>query len=165
MEKRLEENAGQFGQRDVEIKAVPAGFACRVAAMMIDCAFLGILMAACFFIFALVVAVFPPANAVNLFRLLGMTLLLSLAGPFILAFVYFVVLHSFGGQTLGKVFMGICVVSGGRQGLSVGGAFLRLVGYFVSLIPFGAGFLWVVLDKNHSSWHDKLTCSNVIFCE
>lgn len=154
-----------FGQDDTEQKGQPADFLSRAAAMMIDCVFLIILMIGCSLIFAQLVYLFPPANFENIFRLFGVTLLLFLAGPFILTLVYFVVLHSFGGQTLGKIFMGICVVSEKGQGLSVGGSFLRLVGYLVSFIPFGAGFLWVVLDKNHSSWHDKLSFSRVIFCQ
>ncbi len=143
----------------------PADFASRAAAIMIDCSFLAILVVGCSCIFAQSVNFFPPANVENIFRLVGVTLVLSLVGPFMLALIYFVVLHSFGGQTLGKIFMGIRVVSEEGQGLSVGEAFLRLVGYLVSFIPFCAGFLWVVLDKNHSSWHDKLTVSRVIFYE
>ena len=83
---------------------------------------------------------------------------------FLLNFIaYFTLLHSLGGKTLGKVFMGIRVESCTGGQLSIGISFLRLIGYGLSLLPVGLGFLWAVLDKDHAAWHDKLVNSRVVF--
>lgn len=82
---------------------------------------------------------------------------------FFIVSLYFIVLHSWGGKTLGKIFMGIRVESSQGEGLSVGVSFLRLVGYLLSAVPVGAGFLWAVLDRDHATWHDKLAGSRVVY--
>ena len=82
---------------------------------------------------------------------------------FFIVSLYFIVLHSWGGKTLGKIFMGIRVESCQGEGLSSGVSFLRLVGYLLSALPVGAGFLWAVLDRDHAAWHDKLTGSRVVY--
>ncbi len=33
---------------------------------------------------------------------------------------------------------------------------LRYIGYFVSTIPLGLGFVWVAFDKRNQGWHDKM---------
>lgn len=82
---------------------------------------------------------------------------------FFIVSLYFIVLHSWSGKTLGKIFMGIRVESSQGGGLSVGVSFLRLVGYLLSAVPVGAGFLWAVLDRDHAAWHDKLAGSRVVY--
>lgn len=39
---------------------------------------------------------------------------------------------------------------------------IRYLGYYVSLIPLGLGFLWVAFDKRKQGWHDKLAGTVVI---
>ena len=90
-------------------------------------------------------------------------LLLFPAVVFFMISLYFIVLHSWGGKTLGKIFMGIRVESSQGEDLPVGVSFLRLVGYLLSALPVGAGFLWSVLDKDHATWHDKLDGSRVVY--
>ena len=90
-------------------------------------------------------------------------LLLFPAVVFFMISLYFIVLHSWGGKTLGKIFMGIRVESSQGEDLPVGVSFLRLVGYLLSALPVGAGFLWSVLDKDHATWHDKLAGSRVVY--
>ena len=38
----------------------------------------------------------------------------------------------------------------------------RNLGYFIALIPFGLGILWVGLDKRKQGWHDKLAGTVVV---
>jgi len=38
----------------------------------------------------------------------------------------------------------------------------RYLGYFVSIIPFGLGLLWVAFDPKRQGWHDKLAGTVVI---
>lgn len=40
---------------------------------------------------------------------------------------------------------------------------IRYLGYFVSLLPLGLGFLWIAFDPRKQGWHDKLAGTVVIF--
>lgn len=40
---------------------------------------------------------------------------------------------------------------------------LRYLGYFLSTIPLGLGFLWVAFDSRKQGWHDKLADTVVVF--
>jgi len=39
---------------------------------------------------------------------------------------------------------------------------IRYIGYYISLLPIGLGFLWVGWDKKKQGWHDKLAGTVVI---
>lgn len=39
---------------------------------------------------------------------------------------------------------------------------MRVVGYFISAIPFGLGFFWIGLNKQKRGWHDYLANTLVI---
>ncbi len=39
---------------------------------------------------------------------------------------------------------------------------IRYVGYYVSLLPLGLGFLWIVFDPRKQGWHDKLAKTVVV---
>lgn len=41
-------------------------------------------------------------------------------------------------------------------------AILRYLGYFLSTLPLGLGFLWVIWDKRKQGWHDKIARTVVI---
>ena len=41
---------------------------------------------------------------------------------------------------------------------------IRYIGYFVSALPLGLGFLWVAFDPRKQGWHDKLANTVVVFC-
>jgi uncharacterized RDD family membrane protein YckC len=45
---------------------------------------------------------------------------------------------------------------------SPGQFLLRYAGYFLSLLPFGLGFLWIVWDKRKQGWHDKIAGTVVV---
>ena len=89
-------------------------------------------------------------------------LLLVLTLPLCLATAYFVAFHACGGQTIGKMFMGLRVRSRCSESLSFGVSFLRFIGLFLSALPIGAGFLWAILDRNQETWHDKLALTQVV---
>ena len=79
--------------------------------------------------------------------------------------VYFTVFHAWFGQTIGKMIMGIRVVTTGNRLISPSVAFLRWSGYILSLFPLGAGFLWSAVDKDHCAWHDRLAKTMVVAVE
>ena len=39
---------------------------------------------------------------------------------------------------------------------------LRYVGYFISLIPLGLGYIWVAFDSRKQEWHDKIAGTVVV---
>lgn len=74
---------------------------------------------------------------------------------------YSVVLHALAGQTIGKLLVGIRVVTvdGGR--LPARTALLRYLTYYVSLAPFGLGFMMAGLRGDHRALHDLLAGTRV----
>jgi uncharacterized RDD family membrane protein YckC len=45
---------------------------------------------------------------------------------------------------------------------SLGRLVIRYIGYIVSLLPLGLGFLWIVFDRRRQGWHDKMANTLVI---
>ena len=39
---------------------------------------------------------------------------------------------------------------------------VRYLGYIVSALPLGLGFIWIVFDKKKQGWHDKIACTLVV---
>lgn len=156
-------SSGLAGEDQDELSGAAVDFSTRCMAMVIDGVFLAGLVGCTLFLFVRTAMVLPPADWHSLVFLLIFSFVSLLVWPLLLSAFYFIVLHSFGGQTLGKVFMGIMVVSDEGRMLSLGASFLRLVGYLLSIMPLGAGFLWAAVDRQHAAWHDKLACSRVIY--
>ena len=67
------------------------------------------------------------------------------------------------GQTIGKRALGIRVYDF-RQGGSIGygRGFLRQIGKYLSAIPLGLGYLWMLWDKEKQCWQDKIAGSVVV---
>ncbi len=66
------------------------------------------------------------------------------------------------GQTPGKSVVGIRVVKKDGSALSDTDAFIRAIGYHVSALLFGLGYIWAIFDGNNQSWHDKLAGTYVV---
>lgn len=82
---------------------------------------------------------------------------------YLLPAVYAVAFWHYKQATPGKMAVSAVVVdarSGGHVPLA------RLVGryfaYFISLAPFGLGFLWIAVDRRKQGWHDKLVRTVVV---
>lgn len=89
---------------------------------------------------------------------------LALVFPFILQAVYFVGAWSTFGRTLGMSLIGIRVEETTHpEDVTFSRAFLRFIGLYVSLIPLGLGYWWVLIDKKHQGWHDKLGNTVVVY--
>ncbi len=65
--------------------------------------------------------------------------------------------------TPGKMALSLRIVDA-RTGktLSVGQSIGRYLGYFVSTLPLGLGFIWIGFDARKQGWHDKLSGAVVI---
>jgi uncharacterized RDD family membrane protein YckC len=165
----LAENAfDKKGARPPNLIGQYAGFFSRALALLVDTVIIFLV------IFAL------PAMVNGIFRSLGLGGLLDITNIFnklgnffgsgvIASFIllclisYFLFFWYFTGQTLGDNLMGVRIVrtSGHRLGLLRG--ILRLIGYIISIIPLGLGFLWVLGDDHRQGWHDKLADTYVIY--
>ena len=66
------------------------------------------------------------------------------------------------GQTPGKSAVGIRVVKTNGAELSDTDAFIRAIGYHISALLCGLGFIWAIFDGNNQTWHDKLAGTYVV---
>ena len=69
----------------------------------------------------------------------------------------------FRGGTPGKMAIGAVIVDA-NTGLAPTTVqlIIRYLGYFLSTVVFGLGFLWVIWDARKQAWHDKLARTVVI---
>jgi uncharacterized RDD family membrane protein YckC len=140
-------------------------FVTRALAITIDIALLSCLQLILYLLLGasiLKAIQFDPVTIVTVFSLY---FLVFFASFILLSMFYFTVFHAWCGQTIGKMFMGIKVVSEDHHIVSPGIAFLRWCGYLLSLLPMATGFLWSAVDKDHSAWHDKLAFTKVVTVE
>jgi uncharacterized RDD family membrane protein YckC len=79
---------------------------------------------------------------------------------------YVVAFTTAGGQTIGKMLAGIRVVTSDEDAwtdrVPVGGAALRAVGYVISALPAGLGFLPVLFGPERRGLHDRLAHTRVV---
>ncbi|HOG17335.1 MAG TPA: RDD family protein [Syntrophales bacterium] len=85
------------------------------------------------------------------------------AASFVTKFLYFVYFHGAGGRTPGKMIMGLRVRPLDGSPMTFGLAFLRWVGYIVSLLPLYLGFLWIAVDRRKRGWHDHIAGTVVVY--
>jgi uncharacterized RDD family membrane protein YckC len=86
----------------------------------------------------------------------GSTAWLALEGFYLVAF------WSLAAQTPGMRFFGIRLGVAGR-GLPLRKSLRRLVGLFLAAIPFGLGFIGVLLDERRRGWQDRLAGVDVLY--
>lgn len=134
-----------------------AGFLPRLMAFAVDSAILAALLLLFFAAAAFVLrdggglsSMTAPEKVSELFvpfYLLGIFLSLS----------YFTFFLGWAGRTPGKILLELDVrrTDGGR--MTYTRAFLRWVGYLVSVTFAGLGFLWIFFDERKRGWHDYLS--------
>lgn len=66
------------------------------------------------------------------------------------------------GQTLGMQAWRLQIVSADGKPLRVSQCLIRLLGAAVSLLCFGLGYWWIWVDRDHQSWHDRLSRTRVV---
>jgi len=69
---------------------------------------------------------------------------------------------NWNGQTVGKKALGIKVVKEDGSSLDYQTAVIRYLCYFVSAIPLGLGYFWVIWDEKKQGWHDKIAKTLVV---
>lgn len=147
------------------IDVAGASFAARLLALLIDLVVVALLNGA---FMALLGGTLANAIGEGLWPLLVLSGSLLGAGlllPPLFGLAYFTIFHACGGQTIGKLLLGLRVVGIDGEELSWGRSFLRAVGQFGSLLPLAAGFLWALVDRDRRAWHDYLAGSRVVAVE
>ncbi len=160
-------------------RLVYAGFWMRVWASVIDSA---LVMALLYPLLAALHGSSYWTDKARVFDALGMALQGQLAiedlqsltsgtqgGPmdtvlsYVLPAVAVVLFWIYRSATPGKMAIRATIVDADSGGTpSTRQLILRYLGYFVSLIPMGVGFLWVAFDGRKQGWHDKLANTVVV---
>ena len=112
-----------------------AGFFIRMAALLLD---------------ALLVAV-----VLHILRADGDTELIVLAA-------YGAVMWKLRGTTIGGIVCGLRVVRLDGRPIDWPTAVVRALSCFLSLVVAGLGFLWIAIDAEKQSWHDKIAGTVVV---
>jgi uncharacterized RDD family membrane protein YckC len=141
----------------VEVYRLASGFGRRAGAMAIDSAvFLGF--------FGILVFVLQTGG--QDFSLLSATFVPAYVFVLVLHAFYFTFFHAVLGQTPGKMVTRIRVVSAFDGALlSPWDSFMRWIGYFMSGLPVGLGFLWSIIDNDDRAWHDRWAKSVVVLVD
>jgi uncharacterized RDD family membrane protein YckC len=92
----------------------------------------------------------------------GVAVAVGSIGWLILSGIYFVGFWSLAGQTPGMRFFGLRLTVEGR-GLHPSRSVKRLFGMLLAAIPFGLGFLGILLDERRRGWQDRLAGVDVVY--
>ena len=86
----------------------------------------------------------------------------AVAPDLIFFFGYFIIPTILWGRTPGKWVAGIVVVD--SDGKTPGPAAIprEMIGKLVSFLSAGVGILWLIPDKKHQGWHDKIAGTFVV---
>lgn len=77
--------------------------------------------------------------------------------------LYFVILWSKLGGTLGQRMLGLHVVDAATgQNISIGRSLGRFLGYVISIIALYIGLIWAAFDPRKQGWHDKIASTFVV---
>ncbi len=86
-------------------------------------------------------------------------LLLSIALPAALTLLFWFTRQATPGK---MIFSARIVDANTGAAPSSGQCVLRYLGYFVSMLGLGLGFIWVGIDQRKQGWHDKLAGTVVV---
>jgi uncharacterized RDD family membrane protein YckC len=80
----------------------------------------------------------------------------------VVAFGYFGWFWTHGGQTLGMRTWNLRLAAAGNDGISWQQAAVRFAGACLSWLAFGAGYLWILVDRDRRTWHDHLSKTRIV---
>jgi uncharacterized RDD family membrane protein YckC len=127
----------------------------RLIAFLIDSLLVSFIVFAIFIVLVFFVAFLPgePPERMPIASLIG----------FLIGILYFPFWWARDGQTLAMMPLGLRVVDEATgDTISLGRAFLRLVGLLISIAVFYLGVLWTLVDGRRRGWHDLLAKTIVI---
>lgn len=129
-----------------------AGFWIRLVALLVDEVLLNVVSTVLFSAAGLGGLPWPPQSPLNVYNLVGLLLSLAYYGGF----------WTWRGQTPGKMLVGVKIVKTNGSPLGLSDSVIRYVGYIVSSITLGLGYLWVAFDQRKQGFHDKIASTYVI---
>ena len=138
----------------VRTRGMPSGAGARLGAAFIDHAILLAIDAAVVY-FTLRMAVLLPSE----WRLLPAVPLLAFLG--LVKFAYFFAFTAVGGQTIGKMALGIRVVTDTNTPVDSACALRRTLAGIAALV-FGLGFIPALLGVERRAFHDRVAHTRVI---
>jgi len=131
------------------------GFWIRVVAYIIDAIILGI--------FGAILSVPLGVNYTDANSLSSAAARTSNGIDLVLSFVYFTLLWSYMGASLGQRLLGLRVVDATTgQPISFGKAALRWLGLIISFFVCAIGVIWVAFDGRKQGWMDKIAGTVVL---
>ena len=145
-----------------------AGFWVRLSAFLVD----GLIVGLFVFVFIEIPLIaylyhggisLEPGNEAALMAV-GPIVILASSVATLLYVGYFVALTAGKHQgTYGKRSMGIYVRKRGGDRVWIGSSFVRFVGYIISWIPLGLGFLMAAFQKQKLALHDLIAGTEVVY--
>jgi len=75
---------------------------------------------------------------------------------------YGVVMWRLRGSTVGGIIFNLAVVKHDGHEMDWGTAVVRALSAFLSLFALGLGFIWIAIDSENRSWHDKIAGTVVV---
>jgi uncharacterized RDD family membrane protein YckC len=76
--------------------------------------------------------------------------------------IYGAIMWKHKGTTIGGIVCGLKVVRVDNRELDWSTAVVRALACFLSLAVAGLGFIWVAIDDDKQSWHDKIAGTAVV---
>jgi uncharacterized RDD family membrane protein YckC len=139
---------------DTELSAtpMPPGLGRRLAAIAYDT----LLLVACLIVATAALLPFTGGEAIRPNQGWYTAYLVAVS------FGYFGWFWTHGGQTLGMRSWRLRLVGSGKNGASWRQALVRFAGAWVSWIAFGAGFLWMLVDRRRLTWHDRVSGTRIV---
>lgn len=150
-----EERAGEMPAPAAGRLAWAAGFWARLLAFLIDT----MVVAAVVVVMMLISSLILGQGALEAFDFFFQQLSSLLAAFFVfvlLLLVYLTIFTIYGGQTVGKMLLGLRVVGLDGHSVTAAGALLRALGMLIAGLPGLAGFLWTAFDLKKRGWHDYI---------
>jgi len=82
---------------------------------------------------------------------------------YVLPAVVVIVFWIYKSATPGKLYTKLTIVDAKTgEKPSIKQFIIRYLGYYISLIPLGLGFIWIHYDKRKQGWHDKMAGTVVL---
>jgi uncharacterized RDD family membrane protein YckC len=136
-----------------------AGFWRRLAAFIIDAIILSVISSALF-----PFKWFGWADLLNgnwywvIFSILAVSNMVNV----LIYVAYYAGFWTWSGQTPGKILLNIKIIRTNGSNITMGYSLLRCLGYIISIIMLGIGFLWIAFDPHKQGIHDKIADTYVV---
>lgn len=81
---------------------------------------------------------------------------------FLIDALYTIPVWGFFSSSPGNKLMRLKIITENGNPINLQIAFLRYLAYWLSVLPLGLGFFWILWDPKRQAWHDKLAKTYVV---